>query len=55
MQVRQRVIWVFDDLSVIELTNNVMPVKDIDQQSILAHPKVLRLVNKDTVVVIKRK
>ena len=39
-QVRQRVIWVFDDLSVIELTNNVMPVKYIDQQSVLAHPKV---------------
>lgn len=43
-RVRQRVIWVFDDLSVIELTNNVMPVKEIDQQSILAHPKVVLFV-----------
>ncbi|XP_063692207.1 UDP-glycosyltransferase UGT4-like [Bolinopsis microptera] len=40
-RVRQRVIWVFDDLSVIELTKNVMPVKYIDQQSVLAHPKVV--------------
>ena len=39
-KVRQRVIWVFDDTNVIKLSENVMPVKYINQQDVLAHPNV---------------